>query len=177
MNLNKSFILGNVTRDPEVRALPSGQSVTNFGIATNRFYTDGTGQKKQDTEFHNVVCFGKLADISSKYLNKGSLVLIEGRIKTRNWVNSTGVKQYRTEIIAETMQLGPKFTNSGTPGTSSGQNRSYSRPEPEMQKSEEIPIIEEDYTPPATEPTNEELKQVSFDGNAADEIDVRDIPF
>ena len=83
MNLNKAFILGNVTRDPEVRALPSGQSVTNFGIATNRFYTDASGQKKQEAEFHNIVCFGKLADISSRYLNKGSLVLIEGRIKTR----------------------------------------------------------------------------------------------
>ncbi|MBI3631534.1 MAG: single-stranded DNA-binding protein [Candidatus Staskawiczbacteria bacterium] len=71
MNLNKVFILGNVTRDPEVRALPSGQSVTNFGIATNRFYTDASGQKKQEAEFHNIVCFGKLADISSKYLNKG----------------------------------------------------------------------------------------------------------
>ena len=175
MNLNKVFVLGNVTRDPEVRALPSGQSVTNFGMATNRFYTDGAGQKKQETEFHNIVCFGKLADISSKYLNKGSLLLIEGRIKTRNWVNSTGVKQYRTEIIAETMQLGPRSTTN--PGANAGQNRSYPQPEPEMQRSQEIPIIEENYTPPMSEPTNEELKQVSFDGNAADEIDVRDIPF
>ena len=82
MNLNKAFVLGNVTRDPEVRSLPSGQQVTSFGIATNRFYTDSTGQKKQDVEFHNIVCFGKLADISSRYLTKGSLILIEGRIKT-----------------------------------------------------------------------------------------------
>src|SRR4030042_2227685 len=110
MNLNKAFVLGNVTRDPEVKSLPSGQQVTSFGIATNRFYTDSSGEKKQDVEFHNIVCFGKLADISSRYLNKGSLLLIEGRIKTRNWTNSSGVKQYRTEIIADGMQLGPKST-------------------------------------------------------------------
>ncbi len=183
MNLNKAFILGNVTRDPEVRALPSGQQVTNFGVATNRFYTDSSGQKKQDAEFHNVVCFGKLADISSRYLNKGSLVLIEGRIKTRNWINSAGVKQYRTEIIADGLQLGPKSAGGA------GQNKSYPQPEIEGQpggqpgypKSEEIPVIEENYTPPATETanetTNEEPKQVSFEGDAADEIDVRDIPF
>ncbi|MEK7124153.1 MAG: single-stranded DNA-binding protein, partial [Patescibacteria group bacterium] len=94
MNLNKAFVLGNVTRDPEVRALPSGQQVASFGLATNRFYTDAQGQKKQDVEFHNIVTFGKLADIASRYLNKGSLVLIEGRIKTRNWQNAQGVKQY-----------------------------------------------------------------------------------
>ena len=100
MNLNKAFVLGNVTRDPEVRALPSGQQVTSFSIATNRFYTTGSGEKKTEAEFHNIVCCGKLADISARYLNKGSLILIEGRIKTRNWVNTAGVKQYRTEIIA-----------------------------------------------------------------------------
>src|SRR3989338_2878341 len=109
MNLNKAFILGNVTRDPESRALPSGQPVVNFGIATNRFYTDQQGQKKQDTEFHNVVVFGKLADIASRYLTKGALVMIEGRIKTRNWMNPQNVKQYRTEIIAEALQLGPRM--------------------------------------------------------------------
>src|ERR1700687_4777766 len=108
MNLNKAFILGNVTRDPEVRSLPSGQQVASFGIATNRFYTDQAGIKKQEAEFHNIVTFGKLADIASKYLTKGSLILIEGRIKTSSWQNSTGVKQYKTEIIAETLQLGPR---------------------------------------------------------------------
>ena len=97
MNLNKIFILGNVTREPEVRSLPSGQQVTSFSVATNRFYTSTSGEKKTEAEFHNIVCFGKLADISSRYLNKGGLVLIEGRIKTRNWVNAQGVKQYRTE--------------------------------------------------------------------------------
>ena len=113
MNLNKAFVLGNVTRDPEVRSLPSGQQVTSFSIATNRFYTSSSGEKKQEAEFHNIVCFGKLADISARYLNKGSLVLIEGRIKTRNWINTAGVKQYKTEIIAERLQLGPKGNGAG----------------------------------------------------------------
>ncbi len=180
MNLNKVFILGNVTRDPEARALPSGQQVTNFGLATNRFYTDSAGQKKQEAEFHNVVAFGKLADISSRYLNKGSLVLIEGRIRTRNWVNSTGVKQYRTEIVADNMQLGPRSAGSMSGG---GQTKPFSAPEPEPAKQEEIPIIEENYTPPSTEAASDlpaqtgDIKQVSFEGDASDEIDVRDIPF
>jgi single-strand DNA-binding protein len=180
MNLNKAFVLGNVTRDPEVRALPSGQQVTSFSIATNRFYTSGAGEKKQEVEFHNVVCFGKLADISSRYLTKGSLVLIEGRIKTRNWVNQAGVKQYRTEIIAETMQLGPRGAGAAPAGAG---NSNYSRPaaqtpEPEMAKQEDIPIIEENYTPPSNDTLSaEEQKPVSFEDGAADEIDVKDIPF
>jgi single-strand DNA-binding protein len=177
MNLNKAFVLGNVTRDPEVRALPSGQQVTSFGIATNRFYTDKEGQKKQEAEFHNVVCFGKLADIASRYLNKGSLVLIEGRIKTRNWVNSQGIKQYKTEIIAEGMQLGPRGSASPTQAGSNYGKSSFQNPEPEIQRQEEIPIIEENYTPPASNDTAEDQKTVSFEDNASDEIDVREIPF
>ena len=174
MNLNKAFVLGNVTRDPEVRSLPSGQQVTSFGIATNRFYTSSSGEKKQEAEFHNIVCFGKLADISSRYLTKGSLVLIEGRIKTRNWVNNSGAKQYRTEIIAESMQLGPR--GSGSSGNSSYSKSSGHSSEPENVKQEEIPVIEENYSPsPAVESKDE--PKVSFDDSATDEIDIKDIPF
>jgi single-strand DNA-binding protein len=179
MNLNKAFVLGNVTKDPEVRSLPSGQQVTSFSIATNRFYTSN-GEKKQEAEFHNIVCFGKLADIAARYLNKGSLILIEGRIKTRNWMNKDGVKQYKTEIIAETMQLGPKGNGStGDNGPSNYSKSNYSRPEPEQDiqsNSEEIPVIQEDYTPPADDGSTDH-KTVSFEDNAADEIDVKDIPF
>lgn len=177
MNLNKAFVLGNVTRDPEVRSLPSGQQVTSFSIATNRFYTAGSGEKKQEAEFHNIVCFGKLADISARYLTRGSLVLVEGRIKTRNWVNQQGQKQYRTEIIAETMQLGPKGAGTGNAGGNSNYNRpSFNSPEPEPTKQDDIPIIQEDYTPPADDNPAEQ-KTVSFEDNAADQIDVKDIPF
>ena len=174
MNFNKAIILGNVTKDPEIRALPSGQQVTNFSIATNRYYTASSGEKKEEAEFHNIVCFGKLADISSRYLKKGAMVLIEGRIKTRNWTNQQGQKQYRTEIIAESMQLGPKGTGSNMGGNSGGYQKSaFQHPEPEP-KHDEIPIIEENYSPPADV---NESKPISFEDNAADEIDVKDIPF
>lgn len=169
MNLNKVFVLGNVTRDPEVRAMPSGQQVTSFGIATNRFYTDTSGQKKQDAEFHNIVCFGKLADISARYLTKGSLVLIEGRLKTRNWQNQQGIKHYRTEIIADSLQLGPRGAGGGG-GGGSAYPKSASQ-DPIQDKGNDIPIIEENYTPPANFSSNEEIKEDS------NEIDVRDIPF
>ncbi|MBI1866647.1 MAG: single-stranded DNA-binding protein [Candidatus Staskawiczbacteria bacterium] len=169
MNLNKAFILGNVTRDPEVRALPSGQSVTNFGVATNRFYTDASGQKKQEAEFHNVVCFGKLADISSRYLNKGSLVLIEGRIKTRSWQNAQGLKQYKTEIVADGLQLAPRSMGGA-----------MARPQDQGQNNSpaggDIPIIEENYTPIPSNDNAEEPKS-SSQGDNSDEIDVKDIPF
>lgn len=166
MNLNKAFILGNVTRDPETRALPSGQSVVSFGIATNRFYTDNTGAKKQDAEFHNIVAFGKLADICSRYLTKGSLVFIEGRLKTRSWQNASGIKQFKTEIIANNIQLGPRSTGGFSPRPAGGM------------KNEDIPIIEENYTPPATDVSSEETPDnLQETNNDNDEIDISKIPF
>ncbi|MBU4204623.1 single-stranded DNA-binding protein [Patescibacteria group bacterium] len=170
MNLNKVFILGNVTRQPEVKALPSGQSVTSFGLATNRFYTDNTGTKKQDAEFHNVVAFGKLADICSRYLNKGSLVFIEGRLKTRSWQSLSGSKQYRTEVIANNIQLGPR----STAGTAA--------PMMEESKSEEIPIIEENYSPRPNENPDTSINETpdqpkENDDLQEDEINVSQIPF
>ena len=108
MNLNKAIVLGNVTNDPVRKSLPSGMTVVNFGIATNRFYIDKSGQKNKDTEFHNIVLFGKLAEIASQYLKRGSLVLVEGRLKTRTWADQSGQKHTKTEIIGEKLQLGPK---------------------------------------------------------------------
>jgi len=117
MNLNKAFIVGNLTRDPELKSLPSGNSVVNFGVATNRVWTDQSGQKKEEAQFHNVVAFGKQAESINQYLKKGSMVLIEGRIQTRNWEAQDGSKRSRTEIIAERVQFGPKRTgqSSGPP--------------------------------------------------------------
>lgn len=107
MNLNKVLILGNVTRDPELRTMPNGGNVASLGIATNRTWKDKAGQKQQEAEFHNVVAFGKLADIIGQYAKKGALLLIEGRLKTQSW-EKDGIKRYKTEIIAESMQLGPR---------------------------------------------------------------------
>ena len=109
MNLNKVIIVGRLTRDPESRALPSGQAISNFGMATNRVWTNSeTNEKQEQTEFHNIVAFGKLAEICNQYLSKGSLTMIEGRIQTRNWKDQNGDTKYRTEIVAERMQMGPK---------------------------------------------------------------------
>ncbi|MFH1392397.1 MAG: single-stranded DNA-binding protein [bacterium] len=108
MNVNKAIICGNLTRDPEERTLPSGQAVSSFGIATNRAWTNQEGQKQEQVEFHNIVAFGKLAEICNQYLAKGRLVYIDGRLQTRTWEGQDGVKKNRTEIVAETMQMGPR---------------------------------------------------------------------
>ena len=115
MNLNKVFILGNLTRDPELRQTPSGQNVASFGVATNRMWTDRSGVKQNQTEFHNVVLWGRLAEIAHQYLAKGRLVFIEGRLNTRTWQDQSGQKRNRTEIIAENMQLGPRFASYPNP--------------------------------------------------------------
>jgi len=127
MDLNKVMILGNLTRDPESKTTPSGQTVTNFGIATNRFFVDQSNQKQQKVEFHNVVAWGKLGDICAQYLKKGQLVFIEGRLETRSWEGQDGVKRFKTEIIANNMQMGPKqggFSQTGTPSQEEKPNAS-----------------------------------------------------
>lgn len=97
------MIIGNLTRDPEVRNTPSGQTVASFAVATNFIWKDQAGQKQERVEFHNVVAWRRLAEICGQYLRKGSKVYIEGRLQTRDWVGQDGVKRYRTEIIVENM--------------------------------------------------------------------------
>ena len=108
MNLNKVFLIGNLTRDPELRSLPSGQAVANFGLATNRMWKGKDGSQQKQTEFHNIVMFGRLAEIAKQYLAKGSMIMVEGRIQTRSWQGQDGQKKQRTEIVAEAMQMGPR---------------------------------------------------------------------
>jgi len=103
MSLNRAQIIGNLTRDPEVRQIPGGQMVASFGVATNFTWMDSSGEKKEKAEFHNVVAWGKLAEICGNYLKKGGKVFIEGRIQTRDWEAEDGTKRYRTEIVAENM--------------------------------------------------------------------------
>ena len=102
-SLNKAMLIGNLTRDPEMRKTTSGQSVCSFSIATNRVYTDAQGQKKDQPEYHNIVAWGRLAEICAQYLVKGKKVYIDGRIQTRDWEAQDGQKKYRTEIVAENM--------------------------------------------------------------------------
>ena len=154
MNLNKAFLIGRLTRDPESRTLPSGQAISNFGLATNRVWVNPDNHEKQEqTEFHNIVAFGKLADICNQYLVKGSLVLVEGRIQTRNWQDQIGGTKYRTEVVMEKLQMGPK----------SGQSR-----QKEMTKKDAEP----------NEPVQQEVAEIQIDDEPSeDEVKTEDIPF
>lgn len=158
MYLNKVYLIGNLTQDPEFKALPSGSSVVSFSIATNRTWTDKQGQRQETAEYHNVVAYGKQAETINQYLKKGSLLFVEGRLQTRSWEAQDGQKKYRTEIIVDTFQFGPK--GSGV-STSNAQSRpiqtTNSRPKPASIR-----------TP------QEELPTVNID---EDEIDLEEIPF
>jgi single-strand DNA-binding protein len=103
MNLNRAMIIGNLTRDPESRNTPNGATVCNFGVATTSTWKDAAGAKQERTEFHNIVAWGKLAEICQQYLGKGRKVFVEGRLQTREWDGQDGAKRNRTEIIAENM--------------------------------------------------------------------------
>lgn len=107
MYLNKALIYGNLTRDPELKSLPSGMQVCSFSLATNRVYKDRDGNRQENTDYHNVVVFGRQAETTAQYLKKGSGAFVEGRLQTRSWENN-GQKQYRTEVVADRVQFGPR---------------------------------------------------------------------
>lgn len=127
MYLNKAFIIGNLTRDPELRSLPSGVQVSSFSVATNRVYKDKNGARQESTDFHNVVVFGRQAETVSQYLKKGSSVLVESRIQTRSWDDKDGQKKYRTEIVADRVQFGPR-PSGGAPRSSSSSGANDASP-------------------------------------------------
>jgi single-strand DNA-binding protein len=120
MDLNKVILVGRVTADPQVRSTPGGQSVATIGVATNRTWTDKAGQKQEQTEFHNVVLWGRTAEIAGQYLTKGAMVLIEGRLQTRSWTDKQGQQRKTTEVMAERMQLGPRAAGGGGGGGQGG---------------------------------------------------------
>lgn len=154
MNLNKSFVLGRLTQDPQVKSLPSGDLVASFSVATNRVFYDKNREKHEQAEFHNIVTFGKLAEIAQQYLKQGAMILIEGRLQTRSWEDKDGVKKYRTEIIAEALQMGPKSSNQPRPNNVQQNQPGGINPKNKPEKSEEdIPTVEEE-----------------------EEIDVKDLP-
>jgi single-strand DNA-binding protein len=114
MYLNKAMIYGNLTRDPELKALPSGMNVCSFSLATNRVYNDRDGNRQEAADYHNIVVFGKQAENCAKYLSKGNGAYVEGRLQTRSW-DKDGQKQYRTEIVADRVQFGPKGGGASAP--------------------------------------------------------------
>jgi single-strand DNA-binding protein len=130
MNLNKAMIIGNVTRDPEIRNTPMGSQVASFAVATNSVWKDQSGQKQERVEYHNIVAWKRLAEICGQYLHKGSKIYVEGRIQTRDWTGQDGVKRYRTEIVMENMIMldragatgpAPRFNNTPMPSEPMGE--------------------------------------------------------
>ena len=163
MNLNKDMIIGNLTRDPEMRTTPQGTAVCSFGVATNFVWKDQQGQKQEKVEFHNIVAWRRLAEICGQYLRKGSKIYIEGRLQTKEWEGQDGNKRQRTEIVAENMiMLDSKGANQGN----------YS-PEPQVKKQTESQPIQE--STPATEPGNNSPTTESKLNK--EEVSVEDIPF
>ena len=152
MDLNRATILGRLTRDPEVKTTNSGRTVTTIGIATNRAWTDQTGSKQEFVEYHNCVLWGKLGEIAGQYLTKGRRAYMEGRLQTRDWVGTDGVKRYKTEIVVDNMIMldGPRgAAQAGAPADSgSGQGMPEEPPHPgdqggvteEVIKVEDIPF-------------------------------------
>ena len=122
MYLNKAIVIGNLTRDPELRALPSGIKVCSFSLATNRVWKDKNGARQESTDYHNVVVFGRQAETVAQYMKKGNSILVEGRMQTRSWDDKTsGEKKYRTEIVADRTQFGPKGTGATSAQATGGQ--------------------------------------------------------
>ncbi len=145
MNVNKVMLVGRLTRDPEVRTTQTGQSVTSLSLATNRFWKDKNGQKQDQTEFHNVVLWGRLAEIAGQYLSKGQEAYIEGRLQTRKYTAKDGSERRTTEIVAENMQLGSRPQNSSTPINPNKNFNSPTNPAPSAKAPEEqIPTIDLD---------------------------------
>ena len=144
MYLNKVQLYGNLTRDPEVKALPSGQQVANFSIATNRTFKDKEGARQEQTEYHNVVAFGRTAEVIAQYMKKGRPIFVEGRLQTRSW-DKDGVKQYRTEVIAENFQFGASAAGEGAPRSSSPDG--MGAPAPAANGPEDIQYPDEEINP------------------------------
>ena len=132
-SFNQVIIVGNLARDPELRTIPSGNSVTSFAVATNRVWQDSNGEKQEQADFHNVVAWGKLGELVDQYLNKGSKVMIVGRLQTRSWEADDGTKRYRTEIVAQDVN----FLDSA--GGNSGSSSS-SKPSTKSNKEEDVNI-------------------------------------
>lgn len=164
MNLNKVILVGRLTQDPEERSLPSGRTVTNFSMATNRVYNDKDGNKQEETEYHDIVYFGKTAEVAAQYLSKGKMCLVEGRLQTRSWEDKdTGKKRYRTEIIGRNLQLGPR------PQGELDSSQKNQSPPPRGQKKQQ----------PSRSDQNNKQKQKPSQNQDEDEeeVDVEDIPF
>jgi len=169
MALNKVLLIGNLTRDPELRSTSSGQSVANFGLATNRVWKDpNTGERREAAEFHNIVMWRRLAEIAGQYLRKGSKIFVEGRIQTRSWQDQSGNKRYMTEIVAENMQMLDRKPQGDTPFQPAA-------PQAPTQPPASPSLGGQAAAQPAP-PQPEEIPTIQIDENQ-DEVKIEDIPF
>jgi len=169
MYLNKAFIIGRVSSDVPLRVTSTNQPVSAFSVATNRVWTDKSGQKQESAEFHNVVVWGRQAELASQFLSKGSLVMIEGRLQTRTWQGNDGQNRRTTEIIAERIQFGPRSTN---PGASSGNyQKKDSQTAARPQKKEDDQGYEQFH-----DSLEEGIGEISLD-EPSDDIKADDLPF
>jgi len=161
MDLNKAFIIGRLTSDPQTRTTPSGQLVASFSLATNRIWRDKNGERKEDTQFHNIVAWARQAEIIRQFAVKGTTLFIEGHLQTRSWQDRDGQNRRTTEVICENLQLGPKPANMPSGGSF------YSKPK------ENNPINQEEKPTPARE---EEIPSIDLDETSS-EIKDEDLPF
>lgn len=192
MNLNRVILIGRLAADPESRTTNTGQSVASVRMVTNRTWKDQSGQKQEQAEFHSITLWGRLADIASQYLKKGALAMIEGRLQTRSYTDKNNVKQYRTEVVAENLQLGPRAAssmgggrpgaerpapdvepalgNAGTDGIKNlGKNIGIGTTEQFRDRDADIPVINAD------EPISDPI--IESNEIEEKEVDLKDIPF
>ena len=142
MNLNKVEVIGRMTRDPEVKALPSGSMVCNFSLGTNRVWKDKNGAKQEEAEFINCVAFGRTAEIMQQYVRKGQEIYVEGRLQTRSWEDKEGKKNYRTEVMVNQMQMGAKAK-----GDTGERSSTYQKPAGTVDAGDTIEYPDEDINP------------------------------
>lgn len=165
MNLNKVMLIGRLTADPQLRSTTGGSSVASFSVATNRNWVDKSGTRQEEVQFHNIVLWGRQAEVASQYLKKGGLVFIEGRLQTRSWQDNQGQARKTTEVVGERMQMGPRSAGSGgfsESGFNSGNSFSSSGRPPNKEDKE------------MEEPLKETMPEINLD---EEDIKPEDIPF
>lgn len=158
MDLNKAMIIGRLTRDPEIRTIPSGVNVCSFGLATNLTWKDASGQRQEKVEYHNIVAWRRLAEICGQYLTKGKKIYLEGRIQTREWLGQDGVRRNRTEIVAENMIM----LDSKGMGQSANTG-SFANPNPVPTAPVARPVQAPESFGAATKPVVENLPSISLE--------------
>ena len=178
-SLNKVLLIGNLTRDPELRYTPSGTAVCTFGLATNRAWTTDAGEKKEDVEFHRIVAWGKLAELCSQLLFKGRKTYLEGRVQTRDWTGQDGVQRRTTEIVISDMIVldsnRPEENSEKEEEVVSGSQKSQSEKKPQKEEDKEVESEEKDKS--QEKGSSEEKQTSSSQENTEEEVNPEDIPF